>query len=115
LGPHIAVGNGMKGAALINRGQIEPGIELLSAALAKLKADRYELYVPGLCLALAEGLGSSGRLDEAMAVLNDTIATVNSNGGSFDLPELLRIKGTLLMQARDQTGAEMNLRHSLDL
>src|SRR5258708_19521576 len=53
VGPDIAVGNGMKGAALINRGQIEPGIELLSAALAKLKADRYELYVPGLCLALA--------------------------------------------------------------
>jgi predicted ATPase len=115
LGPHIAVGDGLKGAALINQGEIESGVELLRGALAKLKADRYELYVPGLCLALAEGLDLSCRRDEAMAVVNDTISKVEANGGSFDLPELLRMKGTLLMQAGDHAGAKKNLRHSLDM
>jgi predicted ATPase/DNA-binding winged helix-turn-helix (wHTH) protein len=115
LGPHIAVGNGMKGAVLINRGKIEPGVELLRAALAKLRADHYELYTGGLCLALADGLGASGRLDEAVTAVDDTIAIVNANGGSLDLPELLRTKGTLLAQAGDLAAAEENLRNSLAL
>ncbi|WP_225117682.1 tetratricopeptide repeat protein [Bradyrhizobium sp. BRP22] len=105
----------MKGAVLINRGNIEPGVELLRAALAKLRADHYELYTGGLCLALADGLGASGRLDEALTALDDTIAIVNANGGSLDLPELLRTKGTLLARAGDPVGAEENLRSSLAL
>jgi predicted ATPase/DNA-binding winged helix-turn-helix (wHTH) protein len=115
LDPHIAVGRGLKGTVLINRGEIERGIELLHGSLLKLRADHYELYAPSLSQALAEGLGISGRLVEAMAVVNDTIAIVNSNGGSFDLPELLRIKGTLLMQIGDHAGAEESLRSAIDL
>ncbi len=54
LDPHIAVGIGIKGAVLINRGEIEQGITLLRDSLSKLRADRYELYAPGLSLSLAE-------------------------------------------------------------
>lgn len=115
LEPHVAVGDGLKGAVLINRGETDRGIDLLRNALAKLRSDRYELYAPSLGLALAEGLGKSGRLDEALAVTNDTIDIVQSNGGSLDLPELFRIKGTLLMQAADATAAEISFQQSFDL
>nr|WP_249793434.1 tetratricopeptide repeat protein [Bradyrhizobium cenepequi] len=66
-------------------------------------------------LALADGLGASGRLDEAVTALDDTIAIANANGGSLDLPELLRTRGTLLAQAGDAAAAEENLRSSLAL
>lgn len=96
----------MKGSVLINRGDVGRGIDLLCNSFAKLRTDRYELYAPSLGLALAEGLGKSGRLDEALAITNDTIAIAQANGDSFDLPELFRTKGALLMQTSDLTKAE---------
>ncbi|MEH2513868.1 putative ATPase/DNA-binding winged helix-turn-helix (wHTH) protein [Nitrobacteraceae bacterium AZCC 1564] len=115
LDPHIAVGIGIKGMVLIQRGETERGVTLLRDSLTKLRTDRYELYAPGLSLALAEGLGICGRVDDGLAVINETIAIVNSNGGSLDLPEQLRIKGTLLLLAGDQGAAEEAFRYSLDL
>jgi predicted ATPase len=115
LDPHIAVGIGIKGMVLIQRGETERGVVLLRDSLTKLRADRYELYAPGLSLALAEALSISGRLDDGLAVINETIAIVNSNGGSLDLPEQLRIKGTLLLQAGNPAAAEETFRYSLDL
>ncbi|MCK1636235.1 winged helix-turn-helix domain-containing protein [Bradyrhizobium sp. 157] len=115
LEPHINIGHGIKGAVLIHGGEIDRGIELLHTALLKLRADRYEMYAPGLSLYLAEGLEHAGRLEEALSVVDETIAIVNSNGGSAESPEFLRVKGAILVKIGNLAEAEVCLRNSLDL
>jgi predicted ATPase len=46
--------------------------------------------------ALAEGLGATGSLDEALLTVEWALAEANRRGGTWDLPELLRVKGVLL-------------------
>jgi predicted ATPase len=113
--PHINVSHGIRGAVLIQGGRVDQGVELLLTALQKLRADRYEMYAPGLSLYLAEGLERAGRLQEALAVVDETIAIVNSNGGSTESPEFMRVKGTLMVKIGDSTKGEACLRSSLEL
>lgn len=115
LEPHRAVGDGLKGAALVRRGEIERGVDLLRGALLKLRADRYELYAPELIHSLAEGLNLAGRRDEALATINDAIGRMEANGGAFDLPEMLRIRGDLLVQAGHEAEAEQDFLRSMDM
>lgn len=115
LEPYLAVGDGLKGEVLIERGEIDRGIDLLRRSLASLRAQRYELYTPGLACTLAEGLALSGRLDQALATIDDTIALVERNGGAFNMPELLRIQGEILGRAADERRAESRLQQAIAL
>jgi predicted ATPase len=45
---------------------------------------------------LADGLAMMGQFDEALATINGAIAQVGGTGESFDMPEMLRIKGHIL-------------------
>jgi predicted ATPase len=99
LGPFRAIGLGLKGTLSIHRGEAEAGIELLRPVLDTLHAGRYELHNPTFLGTLAEGLAMTGHRDAAMIAVDDAIARVESNGQAFNLPELLRIKGTILMSA----------------
>jgi predicted ATPase len=117
LGPHHAVGLGLRGALEIHYGDTGTGIRSLRQALERLQADRYELHNPALLANLAEGLAKSGQSDAALTVVDETIARVEANGQGFILPELLRIKGTILMTAprADLRRADELLRQSLEL
>jgi hypothetical protein len=68
-------------------------------------------------IALAEGLAATGRFVESMRRIDDGIRQVETNGDLIHMPELLRVKGTLLLsmpEARvDQ--AEMHFIQSLEL
>jgi predicted ATPase/DNA-binding winged helix-turn-helix (wHTH) protein len=99
LGPFRTIGLGLKGTLSIHRGEAGAGIELLRTALDTLHADRYELHNPTFLGTLAEGLATTGHLDAAVIAIDDAIARVESNGQAFNLPELLRIKGTILMSS----------------
>jgi predicted ATPase/DNA-binding winged helix-turn-helix (wHTH) protein len=99
LGPFRTIGLGLRGTLSIHRGEAEAGIELLRPALDTLHADRYELHNPTFLGTLAEGLAMTGHRDAALIAVDDAIARVESNGQAFNLPELLRIKGAILMSA----------------
>ena len=97
LEPYQAVGRGVKGELAVKRGQVETGISLLGDALKMLHAHRYELLTTTFNGALAEGLGIAGRSEEALALIDQAMASVERNGDLFMMPELLRIKATILI------------------
>jgi predicted ATPase len=59
----------------------------------------------------------AGRIDDALATINGAISEAEGRGGTFDLPEMLRLKGDFLAN-RDPSNiaeAEHCFRQSLDL
>ena len=115
LEPYLAVGLGLKGEVLVKRGEVHRGMDLLRGSLASLHADQYELYTPEFNCTLAEGLATTGCLDQASTTIDNTIANVERNGGAFNMPELLRVRGELLARGADERGAEENFRQSIAL
>jgi len=75
----------LRGELLVKTGRPEEGCDLLrTASYARVYAG-----------ALAEGLAATGSTGEALATVEGAIAEAERRGGTFDLPELLRIKGVL--------------------
>jgi tetratricopeptide (TPR) repeat protein len=66
---------------------------------------------------LAEGLSATGQFAESMRLVDDGIRQVEANGDVIYMPDLLRIKGNLLL-AKPQAGvdqAELYFNRSLAL
>lgn len=59
-------------------------------------------------------LGGDGRNDEALATIDEALALSHRYQEPWGLPELLRIKGELLLQS-DTAGSEALFRNALDL
>ncbi len=115
LGPYLGVARGLKGELAVRRGSSERGVEMLDSALKRLHAIRYELVSTSLRLALAEGLADLGRTRDGLAVINSAAIQVESNGDLCYMPELLRIKARLLLNAEppDVSAAKACLMESL--
>ncbi len=117
LEPLVAVGQARKAELAIFRGDAKNGVERLRVALEKIHAVRYELITTEFDISLAQGLGAMGRLAEAIKVINETIQRVETNGDAAYIPELLRVKGRLLL-SRSQSNAveaEASFMQSLEL
>ncbi|WP_257168164.1 helix-turn-helix transcriptional regulator [Bradyrhizobium sp. SRS-191] len=115
LGPYHAVGVGQKGLLLLQRGDVDGGIEHLRRSQATLYATRHRIMTTVFATALAEGLASQGRLDEALATVDEAIAQIGDHGESFDMPEMLRVRGDILAQLGNDAEAEICLQSALDL
>jgi predicted ATPase len=114
LTPYRAVCDGLRGEMLIERGEIETGVDMLRGALATLHAERYELYATGFNSSLAQGLAMVGRHDEALRTIDQAIAQVMRHG-ELSLPELQRIRGELLEKVADEPGAETAFSRAIEL
>lgn len=97
LGPLAAVGRARKAQLAIRRGDAVDGVASLRASLTAIHAVRYELITTEFDISLAQGLAATGRLDAAMAHLDDTIRRVGSNGDTCYMPELLRVKAGFIL------------------
>jgi tetratricopeptide (TPR) repeat protein len=118
LAPYEAIGIGLRGTLLIDRGEAQTGVELVRDAIETLHAGRYELHNPTFLGTLAKGLMLSDRFDEALVRIDEAIARVERNGQLLFLPELLRIKGTIRMaggQSADFNQAEDLFLRSLEI
>ncbi|TYO67014.1 transcriptional regulator [Bradyrhizobium hipponense] len=115
LGPYHAVGIGQKGELLLRRGDVAGGIEHLRRSQATLYATRHRIMTTVFATALAEGLASQNESDEALRTIDDAIAQIGDHGESFDMPEMLRVKGDILAGAGDAVAAEDYLQKSLVL
>ena len=97
MGPYLALGRGYKGALAIRRGDARAGVENLQRCLETLHAARYELLTTTFNISLAQGFAELGRFAEGLALIDQTIGSVESSGDLCYLPELLRVKGSLLL------------------
>jgi predicted ATPase/DNA-binding winged helix-turn-helix (wHTH) protein len=100
----------LKGELLVRRGNIEDGIELLRRVLGDMQASRQKnLMQTVTACCLAEGLASVGRTDEALSVIDDAIAHSPGGTETWDGPELLRMRASVLLsmsQQREHAEAE---------
>jgi predicted ATPase/DNA-binding winged helix-turn-helix (wHTH) protein len=106
LAPYLAVGHGFRGELAIRRGNAKEGIETLQDSLESLHAMPYELLSTSLKITLIHALSTLGRFAEAMKLVDDTIQSVGANGDTCYAPELLRVKGALLLSAPEPSRNE---------
>jgi predicted ATPase/DNA-binding winged helix-turn-helix (wHTH) protein len=97
LGPYLAVARGFKGELAIRRGDAKAGVESLQDSLRVLHTAPYELLTTPLNIALAQGLAEIGRSSEGRTLIDETIRQSEVNGDICYMPELLRVRGSLLL------------------
>jgi tetratricopeptide (TPR) repeat protein len=115
LGPYHAVGIGQKGELLLRRGDIASGLEHLRRSQATLHATRHRIMITVFATALAEGLTLQNRIEDALSTIDAAIAHCGDRGESFDMPEMLRVKGDILDLSGNAAEAETYLQKSLAL
>ncbi|CCD91006.1 Transcriptional regulator [Bradyrhizobium sp. ORS 375] len=115
LGPYHAVGIGQKGLLLLQRGDVDGGIEHLRRSQAILYATRHRIMTTVFATALAEGLASQNRPEDALGTVDEAIAQIGDHGESFDMPEMLRVRADILAQLGRDAEAETCLASSLAL
>ncbi len=81
------------------------------------RADRHQWLSAATARALAEGLAQCGRFDEATATIAEAAARAELSEETFDLPDLLRARGWILMASspRNYAAAEIFLQRALAL
>jgi tetratricopeptide (TPR) repeat protein len=111
------LGRCLKGVLLIGRGEAAAGLPLLQAALEDLRKTGYVLRYTGFLGALAEGLGGAGQVAEGLTAIEEALERSERNDARWNMAELLRIKGELLL-LRDPpnaaAAAEDHFRQALD-
>ncbi|MFK4525256.1 putative ATPase/DNA-binding winged helix-turn-helix (wHTH) protein [Bradyrhizobium japonicum] len=117
LPTYHAVGFAMKGELMVLSGSWADGVELLRTAVPALLADDHHVVATAASRALAEGLARCGKSDEAQAVIAEAVARTEQVGGTFELPDLLRAQGEILLAncQSEIEAAEDPLVRSLDL
>jgi len=96
-------GRGLLGYLLIQRGKNQAGVELLQELYTTTP---YGVLLTTFSAPLAWGLAQQGRFEEALTTIDRCIDQVESEGGSFDLPELIRVKAAILFTLGSERDAE---------
>ena len=117
LKPYIAVARGFDGQLAIYHGNATGGVGILRSCLEELHATRYEILSTAFNISLVQGLATIGQFAEGRTLIDDTIRLVEANGDACYMPELLRVKGGLLlsMPLPNREGAERCFTRSLEL
>lgn len=116
LAPYLPLGRGFRGELALRRGDMSGGVEGLQRCLLELNALRYGQLTASFNASLVRGLATLGRVAEAEALIDETIGMVRSDGPLSHMPELLRVKGQVLLALpRPATAdAEAHFIRSLD-
>jgi len=105
--PYLAVGHGFKGELAIRRGDAQGGVKRLQDSLKELHSAPYELLTTALNISLVQGLAANDRFAEAISLIDETIRQVEANGDLVYMPELLRVKGNLLLSTPQASGDDV--------
>lgn len=98
LGLWRGSGHGYEGWLLIKRGDVMAGIRCLRAGLDDLRDNKFVLSRQALLGALAQGLASVGQVTEGLAAIDEALAQCRRTDELWDIAELLRVRGELLVQ-----------------
>jgi predicted ATPase len=102
----ISLAGHLRGMALTARGELRSGLELLGAGLESDKGEGRRNAFPTRLGALAECLAEVGRLAEAIMIVEEGLAVCENSGERWDVPELLRIKGELLLRRSEAAATQ---------
>ncbi len=97
---------GLEGEFLIRQGELAQGVGLLRNALDTRSPGEWMLHYPEHLGALVEGLAGRGDIAGAAAILDETLGRSDRHGAHWYVPEHLRMKGQLMLQA--STGQAMS-------
>jgi len=86
------------GELLIQRGDLDAGLRLLQAGMAELRQARFVQYYTAFLSILADSLAAADRAADGMEVINQALARSTANEERWCAPELLRVKGELLLR-----------------
>jgi predicted ATPase/DNA-binding winged helix-turn-helix (wHTH) protein len=117
MGPYLAVGRGVKGELAIRRGHAAEGVETIGTCLRELHDAGYELLTTTFNIALVQGLMALGQIERSACLIDDAIRLVEQSGDHLYMPELLRMKGRVLLARPkpDADQAEAHFVQSLEL
>ncbi|QQO14293.1 winged helix-turn-helix domain-containing protein [Bradyrhizobium diazoefficiens] len=117
MGPYLAVGRGVKGELAIRRGNAADGVETIRACLRELHEAGYELLTTTFNIALVQGLMALSQTEQSACLIDDAIRLVEQGGDHLYRPELLRMKGRVLLSLPepDAEQAEACFAQSLEL
>jgi predicted ATPase len=117
LGPHHTLALGLRGGLAVRRGQSAAAIPLLSGCVQALRSGRHGVQTTVFTSNLAEAMAMAGRIADALATIDGEITEAEGRGGSFDLPEMLRLKGDFLLNKDPSNVAEAEhyFRRSLEV
>lgn len=108
--------NFVRGWAIASLGDLDVGIREMRSSLAKL-GELHSIVIVGTHYAalLAEVLNKAGRPDEGLEKLKNALEFAARTGDHHYEPELLRMKGELLLVNGSSEEAEQCFRSALDL
>jgi predicted ATPase len=117
LPPCHSIAIGYQGLQAVRLGEPLRGTKLLQTAVARLRAEGYEGYHRVLSGELAEGFLKAGATVLAHTTICEAVEREQACGPSCHMPELLRVKGEVLisMAQSDRREAEQCLLDSLRL
>jgi predicted ATPase len=98
-----AYGRCFKGMLLNKRGNFETGIALLREAVDELRQARFVQYLTTFLGSLAESLANAGAIEQGLATIDEALARSEESEERWGLPELLRIKGAIILLTRKPT------------
>ena len=92
------LGPSLQGALLCRRDAVADGTRLLSAAYDTFPKIGPLVHFSGCLADHAEGLAAIGRLADGLIILDEALDQARRDGLMWHIPELLRVKGELLLQ-----------------
>jgi len=100
------LGRCLRGKLLVIRGEFAQGTALLRTELEFCERAGWPIWYPEFMGAMAEGLAGLGQIAEARVAVDKALASAELGGECNYYPELLRLKGELLLrQAIGQPGS----------
>ena len=110
-------GQFLSGKLMIERGEFAQGAAVLNDAFDACRQTGWRMSYPEFKGALATGLAGLGRLDEALAAVNEGLdgAVQSEHGYDLFFAELLRIKGEILVRRGAVPAAEDSFGQAIDI
>jgi len=101
----VALGRVYQGWASIANGEVEAGTELARKGTEHLHASGF-IWARSVYLGVvAEGCAEAGRIDDALAILEEAFEHVERTGERFHEAELYRLKGECLLRSEAASGS----------
>jgi predicted ATPase len=98
------LGSFWEGKLLVERREFARGSALLQKALDKCDQTGWRICNAEFLGVLAQGLAGLGQLDTALVTVDKALARAEQSGERYSVPELLRIKGEVLLQQAANAG-----------